>query len=62
MKLDDEQQRQMLLQIIGNFPIQGNMQQANQSIQVLSQLGRAVENAGLEAMVPCTVSTTQCGQ
>lgn len=48
MTLDSEQQRQLLLQLINNITISGNLMQVTQSVQALTELGRKVEKASLE--------------
>lgn len=48
MKVDSEQQRQELVQIITNVPMQGTLQQMAQSVQALGNLLTAVQGATVE--------------
>jgi predicted RNase H-like nuclease (RuvC/YqgF family) len=54
MKLDNEPQRQQLLQIISSLPINGNLEQVTQAANVLHSLGQAVRDAGIEEPGPPT--------
>ena len=48
MRLDDEKQRQVLLQIINALPINGNLEQVSKTAQVLSSLAQEISKAKLE--------------
>lgn len=48
MKLDSEQQRKMLTQIINSMPINGNLQAVTQTVDALQGLLRVIETAGIE--------------
>lgn len=48
MKVDNEEQRKQLLGIIDSFPVNTNMLQAMQIVQVVFQIRQCVERAGLD--------------
>jgi len=48
MKLDNEAQRQQLIQIVQNLTINGNLGQVTQVANALIDLVRVLERAGLE--------------
>lgn len=48
MKLDSEQQRQQLLQVIGALPINGNLGQVTQEANILHGLVQAISGAGID--------------
>lgn len=50
MKLDNEQQRQQLIQIINALPINGNLGQVTQIAQALIELAKTIEQAGLDSV------------
>ena len=48
MKVDSEAQRQQLIQIINALPINGNLGQVTQAANILIELVKIIERAGLE--------------
>lgn len=48
MKLDNEQQRQQLMQIINALPINGNLGQVTQTINTLIVLMQTIEGAEID--------------
>ena len=48
MKLDNEAQRQQLIQVINALSINGNLQQVTQAANFLIELVKVIERAGLE--------------
>jgi len=54
MKLDSEQQRQTLIQIITNFPLNGNLQSMANAVNSLAGLLQLIEKAEIEDNVQAT--------